>query len=527
MGSASDIESVVEHLRKVLADGRVDDALAMIASLLAQLREKNTELELRLAKVLRREFGRSSEKIDPAQLALLLSEIAKPAPPVPEPVAPALPAPEGDLPKPTLPPRKGHGRKPLPAELPREERVHTPPPDDMRCARCGGEKTACGEERSETLEFVPASFKVIVDVRLKCACRPCGDGVVIAPPAEKPIDKGLPGPGLVAHVLTSKYKDHLPLHRLSGIYARSGVDLAVSTLAGWVAGGTDALAPIAKRIGEHALASHMLQTDDTGLLVLDEDHPAGAKRGHAWVYVGDAKWCAFVYTPNWKKEGPQSFLAKRRGWLQTDGYKGYEDLFTREGATAIAVGCWAHARRGFVEALDAGDSRAAFAVDLIAKLYAIERAATEAGVDHDERRRRRQEGAPALLDQLGRWLADIINGEPPKSALYKAAYYVVARWDALRRFLEDGRVPLDNNASERRLREIAVGRKNYLFAGSDAGAERAVIAYTVIGTCILAGLDPWAYLKDVLEKLAAGWQHRRLDELLPPNWAAARAASAA
>jgi transposase len=199
--------------------------------------------------------------------------------------------------------------------------------------------------------------------------------VVIAPPAAKPIDGGLPGPGLLAHVLVSKYKDHLPLHRLSGIYARSGVDLKASTLGDWVAAGTDGLEPIARAIWRNALAAHLLQSDDTGIKVLDKDHPNRVKRGHLWVYLGDGKWCAFVYTPDWKGEWPQTFLAERKGWLQVDGYAGYDDLFSRAGATAIEVSCWAHARRGFVETLEAGDLRAAIPVELIRQLYAIERAA--------------------------------------------------------------------------------------------------------------------------------------------------------
>ena len=245
------------------------------------------------------------------------------------------------------------------------------------------------------------------------------------------------------------------------------------------------------------------------------------------MYLGDGKWCAFVYTPDWKGEWPQSFLAERKGWTQVDGYAGYDHLFTREGATAIEVSCWAHARRGFVETLEAGDLRAAIPVELIRQLYAIERASTEAGEDHEARRERRQREAPPIIAALGKWMADTYNKEPPKSPLAKACYYAIARWESLKRFLEDGRLPLDNTASERALRQVAVGRNNYLFAGSDQGGERAAIAYTVIGTCMLAGIDPLAYLTDVFQKLAAGWPHRRLDELLPPNWAAARAAETA
>jgi transposase len=525
---AADIKGITEHLRKVLTDGRVDEALGMVESLLAQLRARNTELELQILKLKKHQFGQRSEKVDPDQLALFLSQAQAESNEIDAAVKAILeaaaPGPETPIPAPKPRPRQGHGRKPLPAHLPREEIILEPAAEEKICATCGGEKACIGYERSEVLEFVPATFKVIEYARAKCACRKCGDGVVIAPPAAKPIDGGLPGPGLLAHVLVSKYKDHLPLHRLSGIYARSGVDLKASTLGDWVTAGTDALDPIARAIWRNALGAHLLQSDDTGIKVLDKDHPNGVKRGHLWVYLGDGRWSAFVYTPDWKGEWPQSFLAERKGWLQVDGYAGYDDLFTREGATAIEVSCWAHARRGFVETLEAGDLRAAIPVELIRQLYAIERAATDAGEDHEARRERRQREAPPIIAALGRWMADTYNKEPPKSPLAKACYYAIARWEGLKRFLEDGRLPLDNTASERALRQVAVGRNNYLFAGSDQGGERAAIAYTVIGTCMLAGVDPLAYLTDVFQKLAAGWPHRRLDELLPPNWAASRAA---
>ena len=526
MTRAADIKGVSEHLRTVISAGQVDAAMAMVEKLLA----RNAELELQIMKLQRHQFGRRSEKIDPDQLALFVAQAQAEAREVDAALQAILEAtkdPEAPIAPPALRPRKGHGRKLLPAHLPREEVIHQPSPEDLICDSCGGEKECAGYERSETLEFVPASFKVIVDLRAKCACRKCGDGMVVAPVPAKVIDKGLPGPGLVAHVLVSKYKDHLPLHRLSGIYARSDVDLKPSTLGDWVAAGTDALSPIARAIWRKSVAAHLLQSDDTGIKVLDSDHPNGVKRGHLWVYLGDGAWSSFVYTPDWKGSGPQSFLADRKGWLQVDGYAGYDALFEREGATAVLVSCWAHARRGFVETLEAGDLRAAIPVDLIGKLYAIERAATEAGEDHQARLARRLADAPRILAALGKWVADTYNAEPPKSALAKACQYAINRWQPLRRFLEDGRLPLDNTASERALRQVAVGRANYLFAGSDQGGERAAIAYTVISTAMLAGLDPLVYLTDVFKKISEGWPNRRLEELLPPNWAAARAAPAA
>ncbi|QRK10887.1 IS66 family transposase [Archangium violaceum] len=209
-----------------------------------------------------------------------------------------------------------------------------------------------------------------------------------------------------------------------------------------------------------------------------------------------------------------------------DGYKGYDKLFTREGATAVEVGCWSHARRYFVEALEAGGTRAALPLSLIGRLFEVEREASEQQVDEAERLRRRDVLSRPITEQLGRWVANTYNAEPPKSPLAQACRYALNQWTALLRFLEDARLPLHNNASELRLREIAVGRKNYLFAGSDAGAERAACVYTLVATCVLAGVDPQAYLTDVLEKLSRGWPRRRLEELLPPMWKASREAAA-
>jgi len=393
------------------------------------------------------------------------------------------------------------------------------------CHLCSQQKSFIGFDATSTLEFVPASFKVIVHKQEKLACRACEEGVTRAAPPDRVIDAGLPGPGLLAHLLTSKYQDNIPLNRLSGIYERNGVDIAVSTLADWVGSTTDVLAPISEAILHHVLCAHVAQSDDTGLRVLDKDSPHGIKRGHVWVYVGDNKWAAFRYTPDWTGDGPlgpQDILQSRKGWLVVDGYAGYEDLFTRPGATAIECGCWSHARRYFVETLETGDVRAAIPVDYINQLFAIERQAKVDGIDHLERLARRQQQARPVIEALGRWMAATYDLEPPRSSLAGAIAYAVGRWTPLLRFLDDGRVPIENNLSERLLRPIATGRKNYLFAGSDAGGHRAAIAYTILGTCHLNGVNPWAYLRDVLTKLSAGWPNSRLQQLLPPNWAHAQ-----
>jgi transposase len=521
MNLTPDIEPVIAGLRKLIEEQRVEEALQAIAQLVMDMRDKNNQLQLRLLKLLRERYGRKSEKISADQLSLFLDQLSE-AVRGEDSKTDSLASEQlekGELPQPKLQPHKGHGRRALPSHLPREEKIIPAPSADRNCQVCGEEKTCIGYERSEIIEFIPASFKVIELLREKLACAKGCEGVVVAPVADKVIEKGLPGPGLLSNLLVSKYRDALPLHRLKNIYARSGVEIGVSTLAGWVGGATEALSPLSRAIQKAALVSHVLQTDDTGLRVLDQDTARGSKLGHLWVYIGDKQWVWFQYTPNWESATAREVLKERSGWLQHDGYAGYGRLHKDENPAAIEVGCWAHARRKFVEALESGDKRAAAAISLIGELFEVERNAGEEGMSVDERLRRRQEISRPVLERLGKWIGDSYNQEPPKSKLAMAMGYAINRWTALSRFLEDGRLPLDNNVSERALRSVAIGRKNYLFAGSDQGAERAAIAYTIIGTCVLCGVEPWSYLRDVFEKLAAGWPNSRLAELLPPNWA--------
>jgi transposase len=526
-----DVQGIAALLRAMLAEGKTEQALGMVVGLLSLLLEKNAALELRLLKALRQRFGRTSEKLTGEQLSLFLAEMELEGSGAAD-ASPALveqPAASQETSAPASPPakdKKGHGRRPLPPHLPREQRVHMPPPEALHCGQCGQEKSRCGAEVSETLEWVPGYFKVIEEVRPKYVCRPCGEGLVIAPVPDRVIEGGLPGPGLLAHLLISKYKDHLPLNRLVGLYARHGVQLRTSTLSGWVAAGAALLQPLAREIGRRALGAHVLQSDDTPLKVLDKSHANGIKRGHIWVYLGDQEWAAFVYTPDWREEWPLCFLGERVGWLVVDGYRGFDKLFTRPGATAVEVGCWSHVRRYFVDALVAGDMRAAFPLSLIGELFQVEAQATKQAVTEPERLRRRQTLSKPLLERLGAWVKQTYPLENPKSPLAAGCRYAINQWKSLLHFLEDARLPLHNNASELRLREVAVGRKNYLFAGSDAGAERAACIYTLVATCMLAGVEPWEYLREVLEKLAAGWPQQRLEELLPPMWKAARQAAA-
>jgi transposase len=515
---APDTSVLVARLRELLAQGRTEEMFDELLSLLTQMSQENTKLQLRLMKLLKQTYGRKSEKVSAEQLSMFLNELGGQEAPAKQSEDLKLP----EIPVKTKPEKKGHGRRPLPANLPVESTTIPAPAQD--CPKCGKPMAVIGHDCKRTLEYVPASFKICETLIEKRACTPCAKGVVAAEPPAKICEHSLVGASLLAHVLVSKYKDSIPLNRLSGIYERSGVELPVSTLADWVGIGTDVLKPLYDEIKREAKSAYVLATDDTGLKVLDRDSPHGIKKGHVWVYVGDEKWAAFLYTPDWKSEPVQEFLADRKGYLLHDGYAGYAGVH-REASACIEAGCNAHFRRGFVEVLEGGDHRAAVAVDLFQQIYKVEELAK--GKPPEERLRLRQEFSKSLMDRLGKWMAETYNKEPPQSGLAKAINYGVGRWKALTRFLEDGRLPIDNNGSERALRSIALGRKNYLFAGSDAGAERAAIAYSLIGTCALCGVEPSEYLRDVLTKLSGTWPASRVAELLPPNWAAARAAAPA
>lgn len=507
--------------------GRSDEAFEMVLALVGRLSQQSAQLEQRLAEVLRQLYGRRSEKIAPGQLGLMLGELASAAASDAGATADVVDAPSRVEPsEEARRTRKPTGRKPLPASLPREERVHRPTAEELVCT-CGADKKRIGDERSQILEYVPASFKVIVDVREKFACSACQAGVVIAPVPPKPIEGGLPGPGLVAHTLIAKYKDGLPLNRLAGIYQRAGVELAPSTLGDWVRGGAALLEPLAKHIFARVMAAHIVQADDTGLRVLDPCRANGVKKGHVWGFVGDRHLVAFAYTETWEGERAREHLVTRRGYLQVDGYAGLNPLFEGPDPPCVAIGCMAHCRRKFVVAMEGGDLRAAFAADLIQKLYAVERDATDAELDHTARRARRRDRSAPLMNELGSWIARVHPAAPPRSPLGKALTYAINQWPQLMRFLDDGRIELDNNGIERALRPIAVGRKGWLFAGSDEGARRAAIVYTVIGSAVLAGAEPWAYLRAVVDELSAGVSAARLAELAPDRWAADHAGDAA
>lgn len=320
----------------------------------------------------------------------------------------------------------------------------------------------------------------------------------------------------------AKYLDHVPLNRMSRIFEREGVSIPRNTLMGWIRSIAWTLRPLWKRLDERVLRAWVLQSDDTGLDVLDKQKKGGSRRGRIWANVGDGRFIVYHYSPDWKHVHPARFLKGRAGYLQTDGYSGYDALCVDHGGLAIRVGCFMHARRYFVKAFEAGDSAAARPIEIIRELYRIERASKDDGEDADARWLRRQEHSGPLLAALEDWMEQRVGHYPPKSLMGKALTYLKGHWKALATFIFDGHLEIDNGGAERALRGIAVGRRNWLFAGSDAGAERATILYSVIESAKLHGIEPYDYLRDVLDKLGAGWPMRRLDELMPDRWAAER-----
>ncbi len=513
--SLGDVRS---YLADLLAAGQHEALLEHVMRLLADVLADNTDKSHRNAALLKQLYGRKSERMSAEQLDLFLQELANQdeTSPPPEPMPPAEPKPE-------RPPQRRPGRNPLPAHLPRIKHELTVAPEDRPCPQCGKERTCIGHESSEVLDFVPGHFEVHVYEREKLACKPCQEGVVIAPAAEKLVPGGMCGPGLMTQILCSKYQDHTPLYRLSQIFKRSGVDVAESTLGSWVEAGATLLLRLVQLIWDRAAASPLIGADDTGIQVLDADHDKGIKRGHLWMYLGyddDGKprWPAFRYTADWSKKGPAKFLLGFSGILQGDGYKGWFSLEHNELKGIIRAGCLAHVRRKFVEALEAKTLSAAVAVKIIQKLYLVEAKARVQELDAKARLALRQAESVPLMAELQVWLNQQRHRARPKSPLGKAVTYLDNQWSTLQVFLADGRVPIDNNEVENKIRPVAIGRKNYLFCGSDAGAERAAIVYTILATCKLAGVEAWAYLRDVLPKLARRLVGADLEDLLPHRW---------
>jgi transposase len=490
---------------------------AMVRELLAEvarLRAENAELKGKLDQALKQRFGRRSER----RRRPRRSDDDRPAPR-----------------------RDRHGRTVLPENLPRREVVHDLTEAEKLCPCCGQPRVCIGTQAAEQLDLEPARLFVLRTLKKTYACGHCDPVAVPAeqrlqtagPPQVGPLAKGLCGPGLLAHVVTAKFADHTPLHRLAGQLARSGVVVARSTLGDWAAGAADLLEPLYALMHQRLLLSRVLHGDDTGVKL----RLVGAERtrkAHLWTCIGDADYpyVVFDFTVDYTAAGPEAFLSGYRGYLQADALAQYEGLY----GTGLVwhVCCWAHARRKFVAAAEGGAELANVALEWIRQLYAIERslppllppsdkpvAQVQRRQREEERRQRRQEQAAPVLAALKAWL-DLQGPQAlPKSALGQALGYALNNWVALGRYVEQGYLSIDNNLSERTLRAIALGRNNWGVVGSETGGRTAAVLYTLVGTCKHLGLDPFGYLREALPGLFALGEQPTAEQLLewlPDRW---------
>jgi transposase len=528
-----------------------DDPVALKA-LVAELQAQNTALvatvrvfeshvqalQLRIAKLKRQAFGKTSEKVarEIEQLELALEDLliakaeANPAPPEEESEA----ADPGDA------QRKPRRRPRVSADTPRERRVLDP---GSACPDCGGDLRHVGEDVSEMLDMIVATLKVIEIARVKKSCRAC-EKMVQPPAPTRPIRGSMATASLLAYILVSKFDDHLPLYRLNEIFARMGADIPDTTLVDWCGRAMQLLKPIVERIEDHVLSSDVLHADDTPVKVLDRSLSArssgelgkGVRKGRIWAYVRDQRpWAGpappgavYKFAADWKQEHVHEHLRQATGILQADAYKGYAKLYEPQADCTVRLreaACWAHLRRDFHDLWTSTKSSIAReALDRIGALYDIEAQIT--GKTAGERLTIRQANSKPKVEAFRTWAEAQLTRLPTKGDLPNAFRYALARWPAFCLFLEDGRVAIDNNPAERALRPIGIGRKNWLFAGADTGAETLARAMTLIETAKMNGHNPQVYLADVLARIN---DHKinRLDELLPWNWKPAPQVAAA
>jgi transposase len=477
----------------------------MVLTLLDQIDDLNGQLYY----LKRQLFGKKSEKLDPAQRLLfenLYDQVKSKID-------------QQKLPTAKLAQKRKNadhkGRNPLPKDLPREVIEIEPPDEEKSCPVCHKEKQRIGSEETEKLEYVPASFYVKKYVRYKYACKECESHISIGQLPPMAIDKGIAGEGLLAHIITSKYCDHNPLNRLEGILKRHGVDINVSTMCDWVGKSADLLEPLVKRMHEKILQSPKINTDDTSIPVKSKKRRGSTYNGYLWVYVDKEHNVVFDFTPTRSREGPVKFLGTYSGYVQADAYSGYDEFFRRSDATE--VGCHAHARRKFDYALDTDPVRAARLLVLWGRLYDIERKAKQENYSSAQLLEARQKQAKPILAEIKTVLNEYKNRVLPKSPIGKAISYSLNQWEALNIYVDDPMLDIDNNLSERTLRMVVIGRKNYMFAGSEAGAWRAAIIYSLVASCKLNEIDPFRYFRDILSRVSTH-PADKIDELLPSEW---------
>lgn len=518
-------EPELDRLRAEVARAIAERDAALAAK--AKLERKVSKLEQAVDELLRKLYGRSSERVDPAQtlLEFAAEESKEPLPSPPH----AGEAPDGEAPETKPRKKKSHGWRKLPANIRRKRVEIWPSEDECKCDCCGGRRISIGSpEITERYDYEPASVLVVETIRHRVRCPRCQDGTAIAPLPPPPIEaaRGRAEAGMLAHVVVSKFNDHLPLHRQVEILAREGVELGRSTLCDWVKGTAELLRPIAGAVLDDVLAGPVVGLDETGIrIVFDRDDPKnGTRNGRIWVYrglPGDVYYTVSETKAKADVEGPMVVLAGYAGLVQADAAGVFDDLFLD--GKRIEVGCNAHARRKFFEAQKSNPKEAAFALATYKKVYEIEKRVREASLE--ERLAARQKETKPILAAFDAWLDELARSPAlvPGTPLATATGYSRNHRVALRRFLDDPRLSPDNNAVERALRLVAVGRKNWLFAGSEDAAHDAATLYTLVGSCRELGADPWAYFHDVIKRRAAE-PSAPVAALTPRAWWTARRA---
>ena len=512
-------------------------ALALRESQLEQIKREAAQtieaMELRhqaeMDAVLRRFYGPKSEKFDPRQLLIFGIAVADQIP-VDEKAVEA----ESGQKLLTRRVRDKHGRGKLPGTLPRTEIIHDLSDEEKPCPCCGKVRKCIGRQVSEQLEYIPASLRVIEHVQLKYACEECdqnGEGAQIemAPKPPQPIEKGLPGPGLLAHVIVSKLGDHLPLYRLEKIFARQEVEIARSTMCAWMLAMGQLVRPLTDLIANRVRQSQVIHTDETRVPV---QAPGQCRSGRIWTYIGDEAnpYITYEYTMDRTRAGPQRFLADYQGYLQADAFSGYDGIYHK--GLVCEVACWAHARRKFFDAKETDGRRATEMLAMVRDLYAVEDEAKQSVAElmadapdatvtqrHELIRAMRQEQSVSILAKIKAWLDAEKELVLPRSPMAAAMTYLLNQWDALNRYVEQGYLNIDNNAAERAVKRVAIGRKNWLFAGHDEAGESHARLWTLIAGAERHGLDPQRYLTSVLAKIGQA-KMSELNQFLPDVWKA-------
>jgi transposase len=511
-------EALIAQLKEATAQhnaliAQLKEGAAQHATVVAQIKEEAArqleaererhaaELKAAIAALLRRYYGPRSESFDPRQL-LLFGQMVEQLP-----LSEASIAEEAGEPLITrrVKNRHNHGRQTLPECLERIEIEHDLQTEEKACPACGCERCRIGAELSEQLEYFPASFKVLKHIRHKYACGKCSaDGynpnIESAPKPAQPIDKGLPGPSLLAYVITSKLGDHLPLYRLENIFARQQVQVARSTMCAWMMAAALLVKPLVELMAGRVKQSRVIHTDDTTVPIQSPGEKQ-CRQGRIWCYLGDDAhpYMVYDYTPTRKRDGPATWLAGYSGYLQADAYGAYDGIYHAQGVTEVA--CWAHARRKFYDAQDSDGKRSAQMLALIGELYAIEREAKEQSLDEASRLALRQQRSVPVLEKIKTWLDTEGEIVLPRSPMAAAITYARNQWSALTTYTTQGCLNIDNNASERALKRVAIGRKNWLFAGHDEAAANHARLWSLIASAERHGLDPQRYLTSVLAKI--------------------------